>query len=188
MRPRRRPEDRTRPQPQDRINDAIRVPQVRLVGEDGADRDQVDERALEYAYAKGLDLVEVAAQADPPVARVMDYGKYRYEQEQKAKLAGSTRPRSTSRRSSSGRRSASTTRRRRATSCASSTSARRSRSRSCSGGREPASGAGPRPAAPSRRRDQGRRAGRVAAAPRRAEHGDAARPHEKRRSADRCQR
>ena len=43
--------------------------------------------AREYAYSKGLDLVEVAAQADPPVARVMDYGKYRYEQEQKAKLA-----------------------------------------------------------------------------------------------------
>src|SRR5205807_386554 len=41
----------------------------------------------EYAYAKNLDLVEVAAQADPPVAKVMDYGKYRYEQEQKAKLA-----------------------------------------------------------------------------------------------------
>src|SRR6185437_2159599 len=43
--------------------------------------------AKNYAYGKGLDLVEVAAQADPPVARVMDYGKYRYEQEQKAKLA-----------------------------------------------------------------------------------------------------
>ena len=43
--------------------------------------------ALDYAYSKNLDLVEVAAQADPPVARVMDYGKYRYEQEQKAKLA-----------------------------------------------------------------------------------------------------
>ena len=43
--------------------------------------------ALDYAYGKNLDLVEVAAQADPPVARVMDYGKYRYEQEQKAKLA-----------------------------------------------------------------------------------------------------
>jgi translation initiation factor IF-3 len=43
--------------------------------------------AREYAYSKNLDLVEVAAQADPPVARVMDYGKYRYEQEQKAKLA-----------------------------------------------------------------------------------------------------
>jgi translation initiation factor IF-3 len=47
---------------------------------------QTDE-ARDYAYAKGLDLVEVAAQADPPVARVMDYGKYRYEQEQKAKAA-----------------------------------------------------------------------------------------------------
>ena len=43
--------------------------------------------ALEYAHGKDLDLVEVAAQADPPVARVMDYGKYRYEQEQKAKVA-----------------------------------------------------------------------------------------------------
>src|SRR5262249_18748211 len=41
----------------------------------------------DYAHSKDLDLVEVAAQADPPVARVMDYGKYRYEQEQKAKLA-----------------------------------------------------------------------------------------------------
>ena len=42
---------------------------------------------MDYAFSKNLDLVEVAAQADPPVARVMDYGKYRYEQEQKAKLA-----------------------------------------------------------------------------------------------------
>ncbi|HEY7794962.1 MAG TPA: translation initiation factor IF-3 [Gaiellaceae bacterium] len=88
MRPRRRPEDRTRPQPQDRINEAIRVPQVRLVGEAG---EQIGikptSEALQYAYDRGLDLVEVAAQADPPVARVMDYGKYKYEQEQKAKLA-----------------------------------------------------------------------------------------------------
>lgn len=43
--------------------------------------------ALEYAYAKNLDLVEVAKDADPPVARVMDYGKWRYEQEQRAKQA-----------------------------------------------------------------------------------------------------
>ena len=43
--------------------------------------------ALEYAYSKDLDLVEVAASADPPVARIMDYGKYKYEQEQKAKTA-----------------------------------------------------------------------------------------------------
>jgi translation initiation factor IF-3 len=77
-----------RPEPQTRINDAIRVPRVRLVDEDGAQLGikQTDE-AREYAYGKGLDLVEVAAQADPPVVRVMDYGKYRYEHEQKAKLA-----------------------------------------------------------------------------------------------------
>jgi len=88
LRPRRRPEDRTRPQPLDRINDAIRVPRVRLVDEDGAQIGiKTTDEAREYAYGKGLDLVEVAAQADPPVARVMDYGKYRYEQEQKAKVA-----------------------------------------------------------------------------------------------------
>jgi len=45
------------------------------------------DEARDYAYGKGLDLVEVAPNADPPVARVMDYGKYKYEQEQKAKLA-----------------------------------------------------------------------------------------------------
>lgn len=43
--------------------------------------------ALEYADSKGLDLVEVAKDADPPVCRVMDYGKWRYEQEQRAKQA-----------------------------------------------------------------------------------------------------
>ncbi len=45
------------------------------------------EDALKYAWDKNLDLVEVAAEARPPVCRVMDYSKYRYEQEQKAKLA-----------------------------------------------------------------------------------------------------
>jgi translation initiation factor IF-3 len=74
--------------PQARINDAIRVPRVRLVDEDGRQLGvKTSDEAREYAYSKNLDLVEVAAQADPPVARVMDYGKYRYEQEQKAKLA-----------------------------------------------------------------------------------------------------
>ncbi len=74
--------------PQERVNDAIRVPRVRLVDEDGTQIGiKQTSEALEYAYSKGLDLVEVAAQADPPVTRVMDYGKYRYEQEQKAKLA-----------------------------------------------------------------------------------------------------
>jgi translation initiation factor IF-3 len=58
------------------------------VDEDGSQIGVKDTKeALEYAESKNLDLVEVAAQADPPVARVMDYGKYRYEQEQKAKVA-----------------------------------------------------------------------------------------------------
>ena len=88
MRPRRRPDDRRVPQPQDRINENIRVPNVRLVDEDGSQIGiKSTEEAREYAYSKGLDLVEVAAGADPPVCRVMDYGKYRYEQEQKAKQA-----------------------------------------------------------------------------------------------------
>ncbi len=61
---------------------------MRLIDEDGSQLGiKSSDDAREYAYGKGLDLVEVAAQADPPVARVMDYGKYRYEQEQKAKLA-----------------------------------------------------------------------------------------------------
>jgi len=64
------------------------VPRVRLVDDDGSQIGiKTTDEAREYAYAKNLDLVEVAANADPPVARVMDYGKYRYEQEQKAKLA-----------------------------------------------------------------------------------------------------
>ena len=91
MRPRRRSggfEQPRRPEPQTRINDAIRVPRVRLIGEEGEQLGiKTTDEAREYAYGKNLDLVEVAAQADPPVARVMDYGKYRYELEQKAKLA-----------------------------------------------------------------------------------------------------
>jgi translation initiation factor IF-3 len=90
LRPRRRPFDQTRPAPRDttRINDAIRVSRVRLIDDDGAQLGiKTTDEAREYAYGKNLDLVEVAAQADPPVAKIMDYGKYRYEQEQKAKQA-----------------------------------------------------------------------------------------------------
>jgi translation initiation factor IF-3 len=87
LRPRRFVEP-VRPTRQDRINDAIRAPRVRLIDEDGTQLGiKTSDEARQYAYGKGLDLVEVAAQADPPVTRVMDYGKYRYEQEQKAKLA-----------------------------------------------------------------------------------------------------
>jgi translation initiation factor IF-3 len=70
------------------VNDAIRVPRVRLIDEDGTQVGvKATSEALQHARSKDLDLVEVAAQADPPVVRVMDYGKYRYELEQKAKLA-----------------------------------------------------------------------------------------------------
>ena len=90
MRPRRRPFDQVRPAPRDttRINDAIRASRVRLIDDDGSQLGiKTTDDAREYAYGKNLDLVEVAAQADPPVAKVMDYGKYKYEQEQKAKQA-----------------------------------------------------------------------------------------------------
>jgi len=74
--------------PQARVNDAIRASHVRLIDEDGSQVGVKEiKEALDYAHSKDLDLVEVASQADPPVARIMDYGKYRYEQEQKAKLA-----------------------------------------------------------------------------------------------------
>src|ERR1700759_5835852 len=77
-----------RPEPATEINEAIRVARVRLIGEEGQQLGiKTSDDARTYAYGKGLDLVEVAAQADPPVAKVMDYGKYRYELEQKAKLA-----------------------------------------------------------------------------------------------------
>jgi len=90
LRPRRRPIEQQRPVNRDstRINDAIRVPNVRLIDDDGAQLGiKSTDEAREYAYGKNLDLVEVAAQADPPVAKVMDYGKYRHEEEQKRKQA-----------------------------------------------------------------------------------------------------
>ena len=90
MRPRRRPAEQTRPVNRDttRINENIRVPRVRLIDDDGAQLGiKTTDEAREHAYAKNLDLVEVAAQADPPVAKVMDYGKYKYEEEQKRKQA-----------------------------------------------------------------------------------------------------
>ena len=71
-----------------RINERIRVPQVRLIDENGQ---QVGimrtDDALRYAADRELDLVEVAPDAKPPVCRVLDYSKYKYEQIQKAKAA-----------------------------------------------------------------------------------------------------
>jgi translation initiation factor IF-3 len=71
-----------------RINERIRVPQVRLIGADGEQLGIVDTaEALRRAQEADLDLVEVAAASKPPVTRMLDYSKYKYEQEQKLKQA-----------------------------------------------------------------------------------------------------
>lgn len=70
------------------INEEIRAKEIRVVGPEG---DQLgimtSEAALALAYDKGLDLVMMAAQADPPVCRIMDYGKYRFDKEKREKEA-----------------------------------------------------------------------------------------------------
>jgi translation initiation factor IF-3 len=71
-----------------RINERIRIAQVRLIGADGEQLGIVDTaEALKRAREADLDLVEVAPNAKPPVARLLDYSKYKYEQEQKQKAA-----------------------------------------------------------------------------------------------------
>ncbi|HST42236.1 MAG TPA: translation initiation factor IF-3 [Conexibacter sp.] len=71
-----------------RINERIRVPEVRLIGEDGQQIGILKTPdALRLAQERDLDLVEVAADARPPVCRILDYSKYRYEQAQKVKAA-----------------------------------------------------------------------------------------------------
>ncbi len=71
-----------------RINERIRVPEVRLIDEQSEQRGvmKIDD-ALRYAQERDLDLVEVAPEAKPPVVRVLDYSKYKYEQAQKQKQA-----------------------------------------------------------------------------------------------------
>jgi translation initiation factor IF-3 len=71
-----------------RINERIRVPEVRLIDETGEQIGVLKtEDALRYAQERDLDLVEVAPEARPPVCRVLDYSKYKYEQAQKLKQA-----------------------------------------------------------------------------------------------------
>ena len=70
------------------INEEIRHREVRVIGEDGAQLGIMKTSdALALAYDKNLDLVEIAPQAAPPVCRIMDYGKYRFEQSKKEKEA-----------------------------------------------------------------------------------------------------
>jgi translation initiation factor IF-3 len=67
-----------------RVNEEIRVPQVRLIDEEGEMQGVMSARdALLRAFAVGLDLLEISPNADPPVCKILDYGKYKYEQQKK---------------------------------------------------------------------------------------------------------
>ena len=71
-----------------RINTLIRAPEVRLIGEDGQQVGVMPlKEALAHAAESNLDLVEVAPQANPPVCRIMDYGKFKYQQSKKQQEA-----------------------------------------------------------------------------------------------------
>ena len=88
-------DDRRRPQGGLRINHRIRVPEVRVIMDDGGEQLGVlpTHEAVRLAEEKGLDLVEISPRAFPPVCRIMDYGKYKYEQakqKQKARKHAST--------------------------------------------------------------------------------------------------
>jgi translation initiation factor IF-3 len=71
-----------------RVNERIRVPEVRVIGDDGQQVGVMKtDQALRMAQDRDLDLVEVAPDARPPVVRILDYSKYKYEQAQKQKQA-----------------------------------------------------------------------------------------------------
>ena len=77
---------KTRDLPQ--INERIRFPQIRVIDTDGGQLGiMVPQEALQLAEEKGLDLVLLSDKADPPVCRIIDYGKYKFEQEKKAREA-----------------------------------------------------------------------------------------------------
>lgn len=70
------------------MNEEIRDKEVRVVGSDGSQLGIMSSRdALKFAVEQGLDLVKIAPTAQPPVCRIMDYGKYRYEQAKREKEA-----------------------------------------------------------------------------------------------------
>ncbi len=75
-------------EPRTRINEQIRAREVRVIGDGGENIGVMDPReALEQARAIGLDLVEVSPNANPPVAHIVDFGKYQYEQKKKKREA-----------------------------------------------------------------------------------------------------
>ena len=80
-----RPEPQSREQTGPRINDQIRAREVRLIDENGQNAGVVAKfDALARAEAAGLDLVEVSPDAEPPVCKIIDFGKYKYQEQKKA--------------------------------------------------------------------------------------------------------
>jgi translation initiation factor IF-3 len=79
--------DRRRPEQGLRINHRIRVPEVRVIADDEQLGVMPTHEALRLAEEKGLDLVEISPRAFPPVCRIMDYGKYKYEEAKKKQQA-----------------------------------------------------------------------------------------------------
>jgi translation initiation factor IF-3 len=79
--------DRRRPEAGLRINHRIRVPEIRVIFEEEQLGIMPTHEALRLAEEKGLDLVEISPRAFPPVCRVMDYGKYKYEEAKKKQQA-----------------------------------------------------------------------------------------------------
>jgi translation initiation factor IF-3 len=68
-----------------RVNEDITVPEVRLINAEGDNVGVVKTiTALEQAFAAGMDLVEISPTAEPPVAKILDYGKFRYQEQKKA--------------------------------------------------------------------------------------------------------
>ncbi|MEQ8923772.1 MAG: translation initiation factor IF-3 [Roseovarius sp.] len=67
-----------------RVNDKIRAPEIRLIGPEGENIGVVTpEKAMDLAFEAELDLVEISPNATPPVCKIMDYGKYKYEQQKR---------------------------------------------------------------------------------------------------------
>ncbi len=80
--------DKRRQRDLTQINERIRFPKIRVIDTDGAQLGIISpQEALRIAEEKELDLVLVSDKADPPVCRIMDYGKYKFEQEKKAREA-----------------------------------------------------------------------------------------------------
>ena len=93
-----------------RVNEEIRAPQVRLIDQDGEMQGVMSARDAWFrAQAVGLDLLEISPNADPPVVKILDFGKYKYERRRRRTRPRRSRRSSRSRRSRSARTSTRTT-------------------------------------------------------------------------------